>query len=654
MQGTIHSMFRIRGFFLCVLMLTLLLPVGSAQAAPAVNGENICPPNASGDPTGTKKFLIPAQPTKIDSYLKQKVMCPNACFNVKAVISVSSEDAKKFLVITTTAANMCGKPDPTAEDALKKNRGCAKGQIAPGVTVQSPAIEGSLAKPRLEGPRSRCDAAVAKVINTFAQGDLEKAFDGVAALTVAVPTVNLSTPDGRNQIIKELAAGTGASLEEAKAIVERDPEAAIKAINAISTGDQAQIKETVEAIGLNPDLVDKVALRAAVAENNDLPPADGDAPAERVVNPDGTFAGVTSPAIASIVAPMCAQLGGCGENACLSNPYSLTCLGKNPGALTFTPWQAKYGGRPCGLNNNTTCFDTIEGGIAAQANLLTTSPRYFAGGNNTILGAFCNGYSTSNCSQYAAFISGQTGIPMNQTIDPNNTQQIAAIMMASSRFENGRGVIYTPEQLQKGLEVAFGNGTLPEGTPGYVPRTVYGTNGGTQFGSPFSPYSSASPTNVGYGSAFGNAPPAPVAQQPASTPQQTSSTQTTPTSQTGSQNTGTQTQGTSTQSGVAKQLQDALKDPNAKSTTASPANIVIQQKEVTRGNPIMVSWTSVGMSADTPCVLRANSTAIAEGNQGSKTVPTTQATQLGSLIFTLACTTQSGTAFQRTAAVMVR
>ena len=462
--------------------------------------------------------------------------------------------------------------------------------------------------------------------------------------------INIETAAGQKTLAGQLATAFQITPEEAQTIVAKDPEAALRAIYAVAQGDTEAVKTEAEALGLNPNLTDQVALNAKLVRDGNLTQPDE---WEVVGGGDTTFREAARGAIADTLAPMCAQLGGCGEVCSRPNANQLTCGANNPGALTFTPWQAKYGGRPCNLPNNTTCYDTIEGGIAAQANLLTTSSRYFGTGNNTILGAFCNGYSTSNCSQYAAFISAQTGIPMNQTIDPKNSEQIAAIMMASSRFENGRGVIYTPEQLQKGLQVAFGGDRLPEGTNGYVPRTVYGTNGGTQFGSPFSSNAAAAPTNVGYGSAFGNAPPAPVAQQQSSYTQSTATPVSQPTSQ---QLTPSQTQTTSTgTSSVAQQLEDALKDPSAKSGgTQSPATLVAQPKEVKRGNPISVSWTSVGLSTDSPCVLRADSTVVAEGNQGTKIVQTTGATRLGSMIFTLACTTASGTTFQRTAAVMVR
>ena len=470
------------------------------------------------------------------------------------------------------------------------------------------------------------------------------------------PPINMSTPEGISQVARELAAGTGIEPADAEKIVKDDPQAAIKAINAISTKSEAEAKTAVQAIGLNPNLVDKAALQAVLASSNGLP--DSNAEGGAILNPDGTFRQTTDTAvqqsIAAVLSPMCYQqgMGGCG-NVC-NTPYAnqLTCGANNPGALTFTSWQAQYGGRPCGLPNNTTCFDSVEGGIAAQANLLMTSPRYFGSGNNTILGAFCNGYSTSNCAPYAAFISAQTGIPMNQTIDPQNTQQIAAIMMASSRYENGRGVIYTPEQLERGLKVLFGGEPLPTGTPGYVPSTVYGTNGGVQYSSPFNfnPSAPQVAPMAGYGSPFAQASPVPIS-QPVSTPQPSPTTTAQP--QGSSPIIGTQ-QPTSTNSNVANELEQALYGGTTSSGVGVPASITSQPKTVSKGNPITVSWTSLGMQVDPPCRVFMGNTEIARRNSGSIVVPTSDATRTGSLVFSLSCTTASGANLQRTTATFVQ
>ncbi len=636
-----------------LVVLFLLLPVPAAAEFISMGPASSCPKGTAGDPSGPpKSFGLSAAATEIRSYLNRRVLCPSACFDEAVTLNV----AMTGITVTVAAQNKCRKTeaDPQAQDAKKDNRGCEKLQTHPRVVVKITGL-----KEQLIPAKSRCDTSnLTGVINSVAEQRFSDALNGLNALAqpvvgvAVVAPVDLGTPAGQRMVAEQLAAGFKIPVEQAEAIVAKDNLGAIRAIYAVSQGNDAAIKAEAEALGLNPDLADKVTLRAMLIRDGNLTETD---PADTFdVSARSTFSenldAPARPGIAEVLAPMCNQagMGGCGEACNVPNPSTLTCAANNPGALTFTQWQTQYGGRPCGLANNTTCYDTIEGGIAAQANLLMTSPRYFGTGNNTILGAFCNGYSTANCSQYAAFISSQTGIPMNQTIDPNNTQQIAAIMMASSRFENGRGVIYTPEQLQKGLQVALGTDVLPEGTPGYIPRTMYGTSGGTQFGSAFSMSPAAPPmaAPIGYGSPFAQGPSAPVAQT-----QTQSGLQQTPAVQISQQI--QRVQDSVPSSPVAEQLQQALGGSSSTPLT-SPIAIIAQPKEVAKGEQVTVSWSSKGMSTEIPCVLRIGSAIIARKNHGASVIQTSPLMATGSLVFTLTCTSSSGLEMRRNAAVFVR
>jgi len=649
-----NAMRHARIFLVLFVAVAVLAPVPAAAEFVSMGPASICPNGTAGNPSGApKSFGFTSPATEVRSYLNKKVLCPSACFDEAVTLNV----AMTGITVTVAGQNKCRKTeaDPQAQDARKDNRGCDKGQTHPRVIVKITGL-----KEQIIPAKSRCDVSnLTGVINSVAEQRLSDALDGLDSLAqpdvgvAVVAPVDLGTPGGQRMVAEQLAAGFQIPVEQAEAIVAKDNLAAIRAIYAVSQGNEAAIKAEAESLGLNPNLTDKVALRAMLIKDGNL--TDPETPGTLDISARSTFTEApdtpAQPSIAEVLVPMCYQqgMGGCGEACSVPNPSTLTCAANNPGALTFTAWQAKYGGRPCGLANNTTCYDTIEGGIAAQANLLMTSPRYFGTGNNTILGAFCNGYSTSNCSQYAAFISSQTGIPVNQTIDPNNTQQIAAIMMASSRFENGRGVIYTPEQLQKGLQVALGTDVLPEGTPGYIARTMYGTNGGTQYGSAFSmnPAAPPAPTAIGYGSPFAQATPAPVAQtqtQSQASVQQTQAPQTSQQIQ--------QVQNAVTGPSVAEQLQQAL--GGSTSTAAYSSAIVVEPQEVAKGGAVTVSWSSKDMSTASPCVVRVGSAVIAMGNAGSKVVTTSPLMSSGSLVFTLSCTSQSGTQTRRNAAVFVR
>lgn len=474
-----------------------------------------------------------------------------------------------------------------------------------------------------------------------------------ALISQRIQDVDVSTQTGRDQL-SQILQNYGLSEEEADAKVS-DPKKA-EAVQTqlqklVDAPDAAEASKVADQLGfrLNKDLTDEVRLDpekyAAVLTDEEL------ARAERRV--ENTFQEVVKGVVADNLAPLCAQLGGCSDTACLSSG-SLTCRTNNPGALTWAPWEAKYGGQPCGQNNNTACFPSVEHGLAAKIELLT-GPRYLGGDNNTILKLLCNGYATeaagNNCNSYATFVQNQTGIPMNQTIDPRDPEQVGKITMAMARLENGRFVPFTPQQLESAMALVYG-GKLPNGTPGFIPQMAYGTGGGTRFGSPFNFGTTVTPATVGYGSAFGyGAPPAPTMQTAYSQAQQTA-----PTSDTATQRPAVAPQprppiATST---AAEELARAIQDPSAVNAANRLVNIVVEQTEITRGESVQVSWTSIDMSTDKPCELRVGSKIIARKNQGTAIVGTSAATRVGSLVFYLRCTTASGTTFQRTAATMVR
>jgi hypothetical protein len=83
------------------------------------------------------------------------------------------------------------------------------------------------------------------------------------------------------------------------------------------------------------------------------------------------------------------------------------------------------------------------------------------------------------------------------------------------------------------------------------------------------------------------------------------------------------------------------------------ATIIVQPKSVVRGNPLTVSWSSVGMSATALCQVAQGTTVVGQGNGGSKTVPTGPATPAVTVTFTLTCTGQSGEHIQQSASASI-
>ncbi len=69
------------------------------------------------------------------------------------------------------------------------------------------------------------------------------------------------------------------------------------------------------------------------------------------------------------------------------------------------------------------------------------------------------------------------------------------------------------------------------------------------------------------------------------------------------------------------------------------ANLSIQPKTVDVGEPFIVSWTSVGMKPDLPCILSGAGKEVARGVSGTRqvTVPFATTTQ-----YLLVCTSAAG------------
>ena len=85
----------------------------------------------------------------------------------------------------------------------------------------------------------------------------------------------------------------------------------------------------------------------------------------------------------------------------------------------------------------------------------------------------------------------------------------------------------------------------------------------------------------------------------------------------------------------------------------SSALIIAQPKSVRHGDPILVSWTSVGMDPQTLCQVTAGGSVVAQKNSGSQLIPTTLS-QVGTLTFTLSCTTRAGAQIQQSTPVAVQ
>ncbi len=637
-----------------------LLPLLSAAAtspSAAVAGANIAP-NTPSDAKACILKLFQAQNQKNASAGKPAGATTDGLKDTCTSENVSVDaSGKKTITQTGRVGNNDLTNGCTADSCSAPKCGIVTVTISlPGSPSQTKTI--SKCDPNFQKDLSSASGNTADAMKNFAlqslaQSAIQNANPGTATgadqLTQALTKFGVSADDAQKVVSDDAANGTSNSKDLLSAFISQDP-------NQISQA------ATTAGITLNQDTINNIASLTPSQQSSyvsSLYTPDQQNSANNIANSPSTFAsadstgaGPTTSNVASALAPMCDQLGGCGNVCSTSN--TMVCKTNNPGALTWASWEAAYGGQPCGQANNTTCFPTMEQGIQAQARLLTTSNSYFASGNNTIWGEFCgSNYASgpgSNCAAYATFVSQQTGIPINQTIDPNNAQQIGAIMMAQSRMESGVGVIFTPDQLQTGLGMAYGTQTLPGGTPGFTPNTI--DTGVAGLGGTFTGGGNT-PGQIITSSPFANlsnlySTPGAGSYQNASYSQPTQYSQ--PSQNGQSTQTSSNTYGGTTQTNSTTGSQTAQTASTGQTGTAV-AQIIAQPQTVALNGTITVSWSSVGMSSASPCqVMENGTTAVATANEGSKTV---SASSAGTLTFSLSCTAQGTSAIVQSSASVV-
>lgn len=160
------------------------------------------------------------------------------------------------------------------------------------------------------------------------------------------------------------------------------------------------------------------------------------------------------------------------------------------------------------------------------------------------------------------------------------------------------------------------------------------------------PFSSASPSGrAASGASPAPAPAQPAPQRPAAPVQQAQQLQQPVSSQLLNQQGPIGTPGVLPGSALVSPVQPV-------------ASLIVQPKEVVRGNPLVVSWSSVGISASNPCQVFVKSggtnTLLARGNEGTRTLPTSATSTPGTWNFTARCETPSGTLLEKEASALVK
>lgn len=492
----------------------------------------------------------------------------------------------------------------------------------------------------------KCDPNFKKNFDKAMAGGAEgmSLFAAQALISQRLQEVDVTTEDGRKQLSQILRNFGNTEAEAAARVSDEDKAAVVKAQldKFVTTSSTAEANDIGKELGftLNKDLTDEVRLDpkkfAGVL-------TEGDLERFRTALPD-TFLRDLRDAVPQVLSRgvLYSGQGGCyavGNSYGTFRPCVLTqeqvaqVRGNIIPQIASVYWEGnqRADGRAFNANELGVAHQTLPLGTQVLVYNPQTGQAVVATVNDR--GPFVSGRDI-DLSRGTANAIGFNGVGAVHTVVLGSSMPTGSL----GRFSNVAEAFQAYQQSNGAIAVGAGDIApgVPRNTSPFANLLGGSTGGYVNTSSPFSP------------------PPAPIG-QPASYSQPQ---QTTPASQ--NQNVAqppvvaSQPQPLTPTSTVAQDLARAIQDPSTVNAANRLVNIVVEQTEVRRGDSVQVSWTSIGMSTDKPCELRAGSNVIARMNRGTATVGTSAATRVGSLVFYLRCTTASGATFQRTAAVMVR
>ncbi len=594
---------RIALYFFAVVLFGAL-PIAAVQAAGAA--DKTCIPGTEKKKTFS---FLEGGTAKIKEGLKgeaQSLVSRNdKCSDEKITI-----DSGMNTTVTLCVTRKCDKKDT--------KYGCAKGQKAPQL---------------LFGDSSKGYITINKchknneILNAIASTVENESPDALIALASKVPALRplTDTTAGTALLSKVLSGQFDATnpAERQEAIdtlvsAGMPNSSAIDAINRIAQGDaQGAQKLVQDVLKINPETYEKIASLAG---------ANPSAAVREIIAQAGLFGGSNATGFggdgaltAEALRPDAGQMKIGSIPAGVAEGYV--------GTTYFTPELSHFNDAMCA---NGPC-DNSTPGIAHRSWPLGSVVEV------------CN-RENGICANAVVMDRGPSERLVNRTIDANPALR-SALQMSGGLVPATYTLLSVP-----GSSVA----AAPVGSDVSVA-------GGAKIPTGASPFSGITSTEIGRlaslggGSPFANLTPAPSNYFPQSSPPPS---YTTPVSASQVQ---TQTSapvsstGVNTSSSIARQLLDAMQTTQTAAPKVPPvATIVAQPLSVVRGNPVTVSWSSVGMSAITPCVVRLNETVLGTKNAGTKHVATTASTARGTMTFRLQCITLGGQTVQKSVSVTVR
>lgn len=680
---------RIAGF------LSIALFFASPTAHAQQTLDSVCAGH-TGNPSGVSYFDQEGNAAVMDAFLKQKVLCPSACYDVNLELGVES----KKLKISISATNKCSSPQPDQSkiksvfsplEKPNEARNCSGGKGLPSVTATTRPINSFMAmmgknlgytipnvltKAQTVGPKSRCDQNVSSVISSFTQNGnngLDVGFQGLSTLEnpkpieIAPPpssstTFNLGTVAGTQQLEKALT-DAGIEPEKAQELAKRSGPTAAQYIDAIASGDQARVDAAAKAIGVTPVVLGEDVKLADSKPPESITQPPQNMPAQQNDNQQGAT-GFTNEDKQQQTPPelptQCGVDGLAGnimraESQCgriNSNPLSSV---QGPYHFLCSTWQqyANSTGNgaysDCGYRNDPAIstqvmnarmaqFGEQYGSSCAQAGLSQTSCQYAIhvfgeGGFRRMLSAAVSDPSASAFSLCGSALSSAACSNNSSIFSRGGT--VAGVFSELDRRLGGNGTIIPNVAAQSGSPFGFTGAQTGGGYTYPVSYTGYaGAQGMYAFSSPFSNVNPLySPYAASYGASGWSSLGMLFGQLIGSSQQQ-------PYPSFG---------------GTAQpNTQMPVINPGASLSPQPNAILLAQPLHALKGETIMISWSSAGFASGTCSVMMRTSQGegiVAQGTEGTRSV---SAEMAGDLTISLRCIAADGTVVSRDTSVQIR
>ncbi len=293
-------------------VLAFLFVVAPFTASAAIESLDTLCKGSTGDPSGSATFTEGQDASVMDTFLKKKVLCPNACYNVTLTLSIEAQKLK----IVISAVNKCTSPQPDASkiksvftplEKPNEGRNCVSGKGLPSITAVTKALDPNVSgvpsfasgmvpavfrNPKTVGPKSRCDQSANDVIAAFTQNGnkgLDVGLNKLAGLSgpSAVPEGSVTPPatvsdpgvtptpekpatgerpvgdltSDNEALSKLLQEKYGVSEERANEIVQSDADRiqAIAMVEKSMSNDKEGAQAIAKSLNLNEDVQRNIA-----------------------------------------------------------------------------------------------------------------------------------------------------------------------------------------------------------------------------------------------------------------------------------------------------------------------------------------------------------------------------------------------------------